>query len=199
MKSEDEDEEEELVAADRREDAEEEVEEEAATEEEEEEVEEEEEEVDETELEAFLDGQLADALPFLQEAPPPGVAAENLERGASGTLSSKGEEALRTRELQLIKGPVHPNNNLPPRESSETMSPLCVPVAMLKQALFSHISTEAEEETEGVHEAVVPERPPQGRASTSSHREDPRPPAGLAELPQTPEHNGEAPSSMTWE
>uniref|UniRef100_G3QCF4 Uncharacterized protein n=1 Tax=Gasterosteus aculeatus TaxID=69293 RepID=G3QCF4_GASAC len=61
---------------------------------------------------------------------------------------------------------------------------------MLKQALFSHISTEAEEETEGVHEAVVPERPPQGRASTSSHREDPRPPAGLAELPQTPEHNG---------
>ncbi|XP_077963088.1 rho guanine nucleotide exchange factor 12 isoform X3 [Gasterosteus aculeatus] len=160
MKSEDEDEEEELVAADRREDAEEEVEEEAATEEEEEEeVEEEEEEVDETELEAFLDGQLADALPFLQEAPPPGVAAENLERGASGTLSSKGEEALRT-------------------------------LAMLKQALFSHISTEAEEETEGVHEAVVPERPPQGRASTSSHREDPRPPAGLAELPQTPEHNG---------
>ncbi|KAM8897291.1 rho guanine nucleotide exchange factor 12 isoform 2-T2 [Spinachia spinachia] len=144
MKSEDEEEQEELVAVDRREDAE----------EEEVVAEEEEEEVDEAELEAFLDGRLADGLPFLQEA------EENLGRGASGTLSSKGEEALRT-------------------------------LAMLKQALFSHISREAEEEKEEGQEIVVPPAgPPEGPASASSHQEDPRLPAGHADLPRTPEHNG---------
>ncbi|KAL6098341.1 arhgef12 [Pungitius sinensis] len=156
MKSEDE--EEELVAADRQEDAEEEEEQQAVAEEEEEleeEEEEEEEEVDERELEAFLDGQLADGLPFLQEASPPGIADEDLEGGASGARSSKGEEALRT-------------------------------LAMLKQALFSHISREAEEEKEEPQEVAAPE----GRAPAGSRQENPPLPVGHAELPQTPEHNG---------
>ncbi|XP_031729963.1 rho guanine nucleotide exchange factor 12 isoform X2 [Anarrhichthys ocellatus] len=147
MKSE-EDEEEELVAADRREDGE-----------------DDEEEVDEAELEAFLDGQLADGLPFLQEVSRPGIADENQEHDAFGTASSKGEEALRT-------------------------------LAMLKQALFSHmISREAEEEKEEIVAPRCqlpgsPEGPSESRASASTQKDDPQLPAGLTELSETPEGNG---------
>lgn len=77
MKSEDE--EEELAAADRQDD---------------EEVEDE--EVDEAELEAFLDGQLAD-MPFLQqEGSRQGIALENQEHNTFSIPSSKAEDALRT-------------------------------------------------------------------------------------------------------
>ena len=59
---------------------------------------EEEEEVDEAELEAFLDGQLEDGLPFLpeEEETHQDVAAENMEQDVFISPSSKGEEALRT-------------------------------------------------------------------------------------------------------
>lgn len=90
MKSEDE--EEELAIADRQE----------------EEEDEEDEEVDEAELEAFLDGQLADRLPFLQEGSRQGIALENQEHNAFVLPSSKGEEALKTCKFQ-VKGSVHLN------------------------------------------------------------------------------------------
>lgn len=48
------------------------------------------EEVDEAELEAFLDGQLADGLTFLQDQ------EQNPEPNPFFELPSKGEEALRT-------------------------------------------------------------------------------------------------------
>lgn len=88
MKSEDE--EEELATADRHEE------------------EEDDEEVDEAELEAFLDGQLADRLPFLQEGSRQGIAFENQEHDVFCIPSSKGEEALRTCKYH-VKGSVHQN------------------------------------------------------------------------------------------
>ncbi len=70
----------------------------------------EDEEVDEAELEAFLDGQLADGLPFLQEGSRQGIALENQELNAFTVPSSKGEEALRTCKLQ-DEGSVHQITN----------------------------------------------------------------------------------------
>ncbi|KAM7397600.1 hypothetical protein PAMA_005756 [Pampus argenteus] len=58
--------------------------------------EEREEEVDEEELEAFLDGQLADRLPFLQEGSRQGIAFENQEDNTFGIPASKAEDALKT-------------------------------------------------------------------------------------------------------
>ncbi|XP_041657068.1 rho guanine nucleotide exchange factor 12 [Cheilinus undulatus] len=99
MKSEDE--EEEPASSDRRE---EDVEEEEADE-----------EIDEAELEAFLDGQLAEGLPFLEEASPQGVATENQEHNALDLPSSKGEEALRT--LAMLKQALF--NHMISREAEE--------------------------------------------------------------------------------
>ncbi|XP_037604893.1 rho guanine nucleotide exchange factor 12-like isoform X1 [Sebastes umbrosus] len=147
MKSEDE--EEELVAADRREE------------------EEEDEEVDEAELEAFLDGQLADGLPFPQEeCSCQGIAVENQEHNAFRMSSSKGEDALRT-------------------------------LSILKQALFNHMmSRESEEEKEETQESKQsgapgcllsaslpgsPEGPAESRASSQKEN---------TELSETTERNG---------
>ncbi|KAM3601444.1 uncharacterized protein V6R79_013030 [Siganus canaliculatus] len=66
-----------------------------------EEEEDEDEEVDEAELEAFLDGQLADSLPFLQEESPQGVTGEHQELNPFAAACSKGDEALRT--LAMLK------------------------------------------------------------------------------------------------
>lgn len=68
--------------------------------------EEEDDEVDEEELEAFLDGQLGDRLPFLQEGSRQGIAIENQEHNAFGIPTSKAEDALSTCELH-VKGLVH--------------------------------------------------------------------------------------------
>uniref|UniRef100_A0A665U8Y5 Rho guanine nucleotide exchange factor (GEF) 12b n=1 Tax=Echeneis naucrates TaxID=173247 RepID=A0A665U8Y5_ECHNA len=88
MKSEDE--EEELAVADRQEE------------------EEEDEEVDEAELEAFLDGQLADRLPFLQqEGSRRGIAIEDQEHSAFGVTSSKAEDALQTCKSAQIRLDTH--------------------------------------------------------------------------------------------
>lgn len=77
MKSEDE--EEELAEADRQEE------------------ELEDEEVDEAELEAFLDGQLAERHPFLQqEGSRRGIAIDSQEHSVFSIPSSKAEDALRT-------------------------------------------------------------------------------------------------------
>ncbi|XP_071362686.1 rho guanine nucleotide exchange factor 12 isoform X2 [Trachinotus anak] len=159
MKSEDE--EEELPVADRREE------------------EEEDEEVDEAELEAFLDGQLAERLPFLQqEGSRQGIAIENQEHSAFGVASSKAEDALQT-------------------------------LAMLKQALFNHMmSREAEEEKEetenkqsgapgGQLSASSPGSPEgasaardESRAATSLQKDDPQLPPGHTGLSETTERNG---------
>uniref|UniRef100_A0A8D3D500 Rho guanine nucleotide exchange factor 12-like n=1 Tax=Scophthalmus maximus TaxID=52904 RepID=A0A8D3D500_SCOMX len=131
-----EDEEEELVVADRRE------------EEEEEEEEEEDEELNEAELEAFLDGQLADRLPFLQqEGSRQGLAVENQEHSAFVAASSKAEDALRT-------------------------------LATLKQALFNHmLSREAEEEPEETEENKLSGAPGgQQSDSVPGGPEEPPPP-----------------------
>lgn len=66
------------------------------------------EEVDEAELEAFLDGQLGDRLPFLQEGSRQGIALEHRENNTFSISSSKGEEALRTCKFH-VKQSVHPN------------------------------------------------------------------------------------------
>ncbi|KAM4620708.1 rho guanine nucleotide exchange factor 12 isoform 2-T2 [Polymixia lowei] len=62
---------------------------------------EEEEEVDEEELEAFLDGELGDRLPFLQERSRQGIAVDNQELTTFSIPSSRAEEALRT--LAMLK------------------------------------------------------------------------------------------------
>uniref|UniRef100_A0A665U9A7 Rho guanine nucleotide exchange factor (GEF) 12b n=1 Tax=Echeneis naucrates TaxID=173247 RepID=A0A665U9A7_ECHNA len=152
MKSEDE--EEELAVADRQEE------------------EEEDEEVDEAELEAFLDGQLADRLPFLQqEGSRRGIAIEDQEHSAFGVTSSKAEDALQT-------------------------------LAMLKQALFNHMmSRETEEEKEATEEkknfsASTPGSPKgsssarhESRAATSSQKDDPQLPPGHTNPSETTERN----------
>lgn len=57
---------------------------------------EDEEEVDEEEVEAFLDGELTDRLPFLQERSRQGIAIDDRELSAFGLSPSRAEEALRT-------------------------------------------------------------------------------------------------------
>ncbi|AWO99693.1 putative rho guanine nucleotide exchange factor 12-like [Scophthalmus maximus] len=117
-------------------------------EEEEEEEEEEDEELNEAELEAFLDGQLADRLPFLQqEGSRQGLAVENQEHSAFVAASSKAEDALRT-------------------------------LATLKQALFNHmLSREAEEEPEETEENKLSGAPGgQQSDSVPEGPEEPPPP-----------------------
>ncbi|KAE8287659.1 Rho guanine nucleotide exchange factor 12 Leukemia-associated RhoGEF [Larimichthys crocea] len=123
--------------------------------------EEDDEEVDEAELEAFLDGQLADRMPFLQEGSRQGIALENQDHDTFSLPTSKGEEALRT-------------------------------LAMLKQAVFTHIlSREAEEETEENKPSSGPEGPSatcdESGASTSSQKDSPHLTSGL---PEATERNG---------
>lgn len=147
MKSEDE--EEELVVADRREE------------------DEDDEEVDEAELEAFLDGQLADGFPLLQEDSRQAIAVENQEHDAFSVPSSKGEEALRT--LAMLKQALF--NHMISRETEE----------------------EKEETQESKQNASVPgspEGPPESRASAGSQKENPQLPSGHTELSETPERNG---------
>ncbi|TKS83195.1 Rho guanine nucleotide exchange factor 12 [Collichthys lucidus] len=119
------------------------------------------EEVDEAELEAFLDGQLADRMPFLQEGSRQGIALENQDQDTFSLPTSKGEEALRT-------------------------------LAMLKQAVFTHIlSREAEEETEENKPSSGPEGPSatcdESGASSSSQKDSPHLTSGL---PEATERNG---------
>ncbi|XP_051257369.1 rho guanine nucleotide exchange factor 12 isoform X2 [Dicentrarchus labrax] len=155
MKSEDE--EEEMAVADRQED------------------EEEDEEVDEAELEAFLDGQLADTLPFLQQGSRQGIAIENQEHNAFGLPSSKGEEALRT--LAMLK----------------------------QSLFNHMMSREAEEETENKQSGAPgcqlnaslpgsPEGPSaacdEGRASANSQKDSHQLPSGPSGLSETAERNG---------
>ncbi|XP_030602173.1 rho guanine nucleotide exchange factor 12 isoform X2 [Archocentrus centrarchus] len=123
-------------------------------------------EVDEAELEAFLDGQLAERL--LQEGSRLGIALENEEEhNVFVQPSSKAEEALRT-------------------------------LAMLKQAVFTHmLSREAEEETEENKESGArgsqsspslpgsPEGPSatcgESQVSESLQKDDLQPPSETAE------------------
>ncbi|XP_034461521.1 rho guanine nucleotide exchange factor 12 isoform X1 [Hippoglossus hippoglossus] len=118
-----EDEEEELAAAGRQE-------------------EEEDEELDEAELEAFLDGQLADRLPFLQqEGSRQGIAIESHELDELGVPPSKAEDALRT-------------------------------LAVLKQALFNHMLSREAEEEKGETEELKPSGAPgcqRGDSLSGSH------------------------------
>lgn len=147
MKSEDE--EEELVVADRQEE------------------DEDDEEVDEAELEAFLDGQLADGLPFLQEESRQGIAIENQEHEAFGVPSSKGEEALRT--LAMLKQALF--NHMISRETEEEKE-------------------ETQESKQSASVPASPEGPPESRASAGSQKENPQLPSGHTELSETPERNG---------
>ncbi|XP_069366192.1 rho guanine nucleotide exchange factor 12 isoform X2 [Paralichthys olivaceus] len=171
-----EDEEEELTAADRQEEEEEELT--AADRQEEEE--EEDEELDEADLEAFLDGQLVDRLPFLQqEGSRQGIAVENQEHDEFCVSSSKAEDALRT-------------------------------LAVLKQALFNHmLSREAEEEKEETEELKLTgapgcqqsDSPPGSHQGPSAAGDESQAPPGLltddsqlpsehAGLTETTERNG---------
>ncbi|KAL7389784.1 hypothetical protein ABVT39_009758 [Epinephelus coioides] len=147
MKSEDE--EEELVVADRQEE------------------DEDDEEVDEAELEAFLDGQLAVGLPFLQEESRQGIAIENQEHEAFGVPSSKGEEALRT--LAMLKQALF--NHMISRETEEEKE-------------------ETQESKQSASVPASPEGPPESRASAGSQKENPQLPSGHTELSETPERNG---------
>uniref|UniRef100_UPI0037E7B79D rho guanine nucleotide exchange factor 12 isoform X2 n=1 Tax=Semicossyphus pulcher TaxID=241346 RepID=UPI0037E7B79D len=73
------------------------------------------EEIDEAELEAFLDGQLADGLPFLQQGSRRGIALASQDHNAFDVSSSKGEEALRT--LAMLKQALF--NHMISREAEE--------------------------------------------------------------------------------
>ncbi|XP_072230738.1 rho guanine nucleotide exchange factor 12-like isoform X2 [Leuresthes tenuis] len=135
-----------------------------------------EEEVDEAELEAFLDGQLADRL--LQEGSRQGIALENEEHTLFDIPSSKAEEALRT-------------------------------LAVLKQALFTHLMSRETEETEETEENKQstssgnqlsvslpgsPEGPSaacdESNASESLGKDNPRASSALTGLSETTERNG---------
>ncbi|XP_045895461.1 rho guanine nucleotide exchange factor 12-like [Micropterus dolomieu] len=159
MKSEDE--EEELAIADRQE------------EEEEEEEDEEDEEVDEAELEAFLDGQLADRLPFLQEGSRQGIALENQEHNAFVLPSSKGEEALRT--LAMLKQALF--NHIISREAEEENKQSRAPGCLL--------STSLPGSPEGPSAASD-----ESQASASSQKDNPQLLSGRTGLPEPTEHNG---------
>ncbi|XP_078122077.1 rho guanine nucleotide exchange factor 12 isoform X1 [Sander vitreus] len=152
MKSEDE--EEELVVADRQE------------------GEEDDEEVDEAELEAFLDGQLADGLPFLQDGSHQGIAVKNQEQNTFSLPCSKGEDALRT--LAMLKQALF--NHMISREaegekeeSKQSGAPGCQLSASLPGS---------------------PEGPSESRATSSSQKENPQLPSGHTELSEPTEHNG---------
>ncbi|KAG7516818.1 rho guanine nucleotide exchange factor 12-like isoform X1 [Solea senegalensis] len=162
MKSEDE--EEELAVDDRRVEEEEEMDE----------------ELDEAELEAFLDGQLAERLPFLQqEGSRQGIALEHQEHDTFLSPSSKAEDALRT-------------------------------LSMLKQALFNHmLSRESEEEKAEVEEKRLSGTPgfqqsdsssgsldgpsvacDESQTSTSVQKDNPQVPPGNTGSSEATERNG---------
>ncbi|XP_067347892.1 rho guanine nucleotide exchange factor 12 isoform X2 [Channa argus] len=140
----------------------------------------EDEEVDEAELEAFLDGQLADSHPFLQqEGSRQGIAIENQEPHAFSIPCSKAEDALRT-------------------------------LTMLKQVLFNHMmSREAEQDKEDTEEKKLSGAPgcqlsvslplsPQGlsapcdesQATASLQKDDPLLLSGHTGQSDTTEPNG---------
>ncbi|XP_070773277.1 rho guanine nucleotide exchange factor 12-like [Enoplosus armatus] len=152
MKSEDE--EEELAVTDRQE-----------------EEEEDDEEVDEAELEAFLDGQLADRL--LQEGSRQGIAIENQELDAFGIPSSKGEEALRT--LAMLKQDLF--NHMMSREAEEE--------AEENKQSGCQLSASLPGSPEGPSAASD-----ESRASASSQKDAARLPSGHTGLSETTERNG---------
>ncbi|XP_041864147.1 rho guanine nucleotide exchange factor 12-like [Melanotaenia boesemani] len=127
-------------------------------------VEDEEEEVDEAELEAFLDGQLADRL--LQEGSRQGIALKDEDHAVFDIPLSKAEEALQT-------------------------------LAMLKQALFTHMmSRESEEAATENKQSGVPGSPEglsaaydESRPSEISEKDDPRHSPALTG-PEMAERNG---------
>ncbi|XP_076606817.1 rho guanine nucleotide exchange factor 12 isoform X2 [Chaetodon auriga] len=151
MKSEDE--EEELAMADRQEE------------------EEDDEEVDEAELEAFLDGQLADRLPFLQEGSRQGIAIRNQEHAVFTIPSSKGEEALRT--LATLKQVLF--NHLMSREAEEEREEN-------KQSGAPECQPESPEGPSAASE--------EGQASASSEKDNSQLPSGPAGTSETAERNG---------
>ncbi|GLD46381.1 rho guanine nucleotide exchange factor 12-like protein [Lates japonicus] len=158
MKSEDE--EEELAAADRQDD---------------EEVEDE--EVDEAELEAFLDGQLAD-IPFLQqEGSRQGIAIENQEHSTFGIPSSKAEDALRT--LAMLKQALF--NHMMSREAEEEKEE----TEENKQS-GCQLSASSPGSPEGGPSAACDE----SRASASLQKDDPQLPSAHTGLTETTERNG---------
>ncbi|XP_070699506.1 rho guanine nucleotide exchange factor 12-like [Pempheris klunzingeri] len=140
------------------------------------EEEEDDEEVDEAELEAFLDGRLADTLPFLQEGSRQGIAIEHREHNSFSVPPSKGEEALST--LAMLK----------------------------QALFTYMLSREAEEETEENRQSGAPGCPlsaslpgsPEGpsvacdesRASASSQKDDAPLPSGHTGLSEAAERNG---------
>ncbi|XP_026227137.1 rho guanine nucleotide exchange factor 12 isoform X2 [Anabas testudineus] len=140
----------------------------------------EEEEVDEAELEAFLDGQLAERHPFLQqEGSRRGIAIDSQEHNSFSIPASKAEDALQT-------------------------------LAMLKQVLFDHMmSREAEAEKEETDEkkqtgvaacqlsASFPGSPEglsaaceESQGSASLQKDDPPLLSGHTGLSETTERNG---------
>ncbi|XP_069002013.1 rho guanine nucleotide exchange factor 12 isoform X3 [Embiotoca jacksoni] len=137
---------------------------------EEEEEEEEVEEVDEADLEAFLDGQLADRL--LQEGSRQGIAIDNEEHSAFGMPSSKAEDALRT--LTMLKQALF--THMMSREAEE--------------------EPEENKQSGGTPGGPLgPEGPPaaapdDGQATESLQKDDPQPPSGLSGASETNERNG---------
>ncbi|XP_041807971.1 rho guanine nucleotide exchange factor 12-like isoform X3 [Chelmon rostratus] len=155
MKSEDE--EEELAIADRREE------------------EEDDEEVDEAELEAFLDGQLADRLPFLLEGSRQGIAIESQEHCAFSIPPSKGEEALRT--LAMLKQALF--NHMMSREAEEETEER-------KQSGAAECQLSSLPGSPEGPSAASDESP----ASAGSQKDNPQPPSGHAAMSETAERNG---------
>ncbi|XP_060941809.1 rho guanine nucleotide exchange factor 12 isoform X2 [Limanda limanda] len=187
-----EDEEEELATADRQEeeeelaaaDPQEEEELAAADPQEEEELaaadpqeeEEEDEELDEAELEAFLDGQLADRLH--QEGSRQGIAIENLEEDEFGAPPSKAEDALRT--LAVLKQALF--NHMLSREAEEEKEE----TEELKPS-GGALGCQRGGSLSGGHEGPTCE---ESQTSSGSTPDDSQIPSEHAGLSEATEHNG---------
>ncbi|XP_034539912.1 rho guanine nucleotide exchange factor 12 isoform X2 [Notolabrus celidotus] len=130
------------------------------------------EEIDEAELEAFLDGQLVDGLPFLQKESPQGVVAESQENNTFEVPSSKGEEALRT--LSMLKQALF--NHMISREMGEEAEE-----SRQSAAPEGQLSASLPGSPEGPSVAVD-----ESQASAGPQRD----PSGITGTPETPQSNG---------
>ncbi|XP_034745196.1 rho guanine nucleotide exchange factor 12-like isoform X3 [Etheostoma cragini] len=133
------------------------------------------EEVDEAELEAFLDGQLADGLPFLEDGSHQGITVNNQEQNTSSLSCSKGEDALRT--LEMLKQALF--NHMISREAEDEKEE--TGESRQSGALGGQLSASL---------PGSPEGPSESQATASSQKENPQLPSGHTELSETTERNG---------
>eukprot|EP00064_Thunnus_orientalis_P000331 superscaffoldBa00000017_g331 len=140
--------------------------------------EEEDDEVDEEELEAFLDGQLGDTLPFLPEGSRQGIAIENQEHNVFGLPTSKAEDALKTLETlkQVLSNHMMSREAEEEKEETEENKPSGAPGCQLSASLPGS--------PEGPSAAC------DGSRASASSQNDSQQSSGHTGLSETTERNG---------